>query len=141
VVVRSYYGDRLKVNTQLLCGILLVDFRLDTLPVRSNQTVDCSCPGADCELVTLVAIIFRVSHKVTVKGSIIVPGTDVGQTHSGSLEGKSTITAWKLAPRHKSVKQVANITDPPALSPPLPILISRRWISSPTSGFIIGRFV
>jgi hypothetical protein len=124
VVVRSYYGDRLKVNPQLLRGSLLVDFGLDTLPVRSDQTVDCSRPGADYELVTLVAIIFRVSHKVTVKGSLTVPGTDVGQTHSGSLEGKSTITAWKLAPRRKSVKQVANVTDPPTLSLPLPILIS-----------------
>jgi hypothetical protein len=94
-----------------------VDFGLDTLPLRSDWTVDCTHPGADCELVTLVAIIFRVLHKVTVKGSLTVPGTDVGQTHSGSLEGKSTITAWKLAPRHKSIKQVTNITDPPALSP------------------------
>jgi hypothetical protein len=117
-----------------------VDFGLDTLPLRSDWTVDCTHPGADCELVTLVAIIFRVPHKVTVKGSLTVPGTDVGQTHSGSLEGKSTITAWKLAPRRKSIKQVTNVTDPPALSPPLPILISRCWISSPTSGFILGRF-
>jgi hypothetical protein len=111
------------------------------MPVRSDWTVECTRPGADYELVTLVATIFRISHKVTVKGSLTVPGIDVGQTHLGSLEGKSTITAWKLAPRHKSIKQVANITDPPALSPPLPILISRHWISSPTSGFIIGRFV
>jgi hypothetical protein len=118
-----------------------VDFGLDTLPVRSDWTVDYTRPGADYELVTLVATIFRVSHKVTVKGSLTVPGTDVGQTHSGSLEGKSTITAWKLAPRNKSVKQVANVTDPPDLFPPLPILISRCWISSPTSGFIVGRFV
>jgi hypothetical protein len=118
-----------------------VDFGLDTLPLRSDWTVDCTHPGADYELVTLVATIFRVLHKVTVKGSLTVPGTDVGQTHSGSLEGKSTITAWKLAPRCKSVKQVSNVTDPPTLSPPLPILISRRWISSPTSGFIVGRFV
>jgi hypothetical protein len=112
VVVRSYYGDRLKVNPQLLHGILLVDFGIDTLPIRSDQTVDCTLPGADCELVTLVAIIFRVLHKVTVKGSLTVPGADIGQTHSGSLEGKSTITAWKLAPRHKSVKQVAIVTVP-----------------------------
>jgi hypothetical protein len=118
-----------------------VDFGLVILPIRSDWTVDCTSPGDEYELVTLVAIIFRVSHKVTVKGSLTVPGIDVGQTHSGSLEGKSTITAWKLAPRHKSVKQVTNVTDPPALSPPLPILISRHWISSPTSGFIIGRFV
>ena len=93
VVVILYYGDLFKVNPQLLRGSLLVDFRLDTLPVCSDRTVDCSCPGADCELVTLVAIIFRVLHKVTVKGSLTVPGEDIGQTHSGSLEGKSTITA------------------------------------------------
>jgi hypothetical protein len=124
-----------------LSSVLLKDFELVILPIHSDWTVDCTRPGADCELVTLVAIIFRVLHKVTVKGSLTVPGTDVGQTHSGSLEGKSTITAWKLAPRRKSVKQVANVTDPPALSLPLPILISRRWISSPTSGFIVGSFV
>jgi hypothetical protein len=117
-----------------------VDFGLDTLPVRSDCTVDYTLPGDDYKLVTLVATIFRVSHKVTVKGSLTIPRIDVGQTHSCSLEGKSTITAWKLAPRHKSVKQVSNVTNPPALSPPLPILISRRWISSPTSGFIVGRF-
>jgi hypothetical protein len=118
-----------------------VDFGLVILPIRSDWTVDYTCLGADYKLVTLVAIIFRVSHKVMVKGSLTVPGTDVSQTHSGSLEGKSTITAWKLAPRCKSVKQVTNVTNPPALSPPLPILISQRWISSPTSGFIIGSFV
>jgi hypothetical protein len=118
-----------------------VDFRLVILPIRSDWTVDCTHPGADYELVTLVATIFRVSHKVTVKGSLTIPRTDIGQTHSSSLEGKSTIIAWKIAPKRKSVKQVTNITNPPALSPPLPILISQRWISSPTSGFIIGRFV
>jgi hypothetical protein len=113
VVVGSYYGGHFEVNEQLLRGSLLVDFGLDTLPVRSDRTVDCSRPGADCELVTLVAIIFRVLHKVTVTGSLTVPGTDIGQTHSGSLEGKSTITVWKLAPRRKSVKQVAIVTIPP----------------------------
>jgi hypothetical protein len=113
VVVISYYGGHFKVNPQLLCGILLVDFGLDTLPIRSGRTVDCSRPGADCELVTLVAIIFRVLHKVTVTGSLSVPGADIGQTHSGSLEGKSTITAWKLAQRCKSVKQVTIVTIPP----------------------------
>jgi hypothetical protein len=113
VVVRSYYRDRLKVNPQLLRGSLLVDFRLNTLPVRSDRTVDCTRPGADCELVTIVAIIFRVLHKVTVKGSLTVPGADIGQTHSVSLEGKSTITVWKLAPRRKSIKQVAIVTVPP----------------------------
>jgi hypothetical protein len=121
-------------------GAFQDDFGLVILPIRFDWTVDYTCPGADYELVTLVATIFRVSHKVMMKGSLIVPGTDIGQTHSSSLEGKSTITTWKLAPRRKSVKQVTNITDPPALSPPLPILISRHWISSPTSGFIMGRF-
>jgi hypothetical protein len=91
--------------------------------------------------VTLVAIILRFLHKVTVKGSLSVPGTEIGQTHSGFLEGKSTITAWKLAPRHNSIKKVANIIDPLALSSPLPILISWHWISSPTSGFIVGSLV
>ena len=99
MVVRSYYGDHFEVNPQLRREILLVDFGLDTLPVRSDQTVNCSCPGDECKLVTLVAIIFRVLHKVTVTGNLTVPGADIGQTHSGSLEGKSTITAWKLAPR------------------------------------------
>jgi hypothetical protein len=112
-MVESYYGDHFEVNPQLLHGSLLVSFGLDTLPVRSDQTVDCSRPGADCELVILVAIIFRVLHKVKVTGSLTVPGADIGQTHSGSLEGKSTITAWKLAPRHKSVKQAAIVTVPP----------------------------
>ena len=96
-----------------MSGSLWVDFGLDTLAVRSGRTVDYSRPGADCELVTLVAIIFRFLHKVTVTGSLTVPGADIGQTHSGSLEGKSTITAWKLAPRWKSIKQVAIVTIPP----------------------------
>jgi hypothetical protein len=113
VVVGSYYGDRFKVNPQLLRGILLVDFGLDTLPVRSDRTVDCSRLGADCELVTLVAIIFRVLHEVTAMGSLTVLGADIGQTHSGSLESKSTIAAWKLAPRRKSVKKVAIVTVTP----------------------------
>jgi hypothetical protein len=122
-------------------GSFQVDFGLVILPIRSDWTVDWTCLGADYELVTLVATIFSVSHKVRVKGSLTILGTDVGQTHLGSLEGKSKITTWNLAPRHKSIKQVANVTNPPTLSPPLPILISRCWISSPTSGFIIGRFV
>jgi hypothetical protein len=76
-----------------------------------------------------------------VKGSLTVPGTDVGQTHSGSLEGKSTFTAWNIAPRHKSIKKVTNVIDPPILSLPHPILISQHWISSPTSGLIVGSLV
>jgi hypothetical protein len=95
----------------------LVDFGLDTLLVRSDRTVDYTFPGVECELVTLVAIIFRVLHKVTMKGSLTVPGADIGQTHSSSLEGKFTITVRKLAPRRKSVKQVAIVTVPPYPQP------------------------
>jgi hypothetical protein len=124
VVFGSYIGGHWKVYPRLCVGAFRVDFRLVILPIRFDWTIDCTRPRADYELVTLVAIIFRVSHKVTVKGSLTVPGTDIGQTHSGSLEGKSTITVWNLAPRRKSVKQVTNVTDPPTLSPPLPILIS-----------------
>jgi len=102
-----------------------IDFKLVILHIRSDLTVECTHPGADYELVTLVAIIFRVLQWVMVKGSLTIPRTDVGQTHSGSLEGKPTITAWKLAPRRKSIKQVTNVTDPPTLSLPLPILILR----------------
>jgi hypothetical protein len=76
-----------------------VDFGLDTLPVHSDWTVECTHPGADYKLVTLVAIIFRVLHKVIVKGNLTVPRKNIGQNRSGSLEGKSTLTAWKLAPR------------------------------------------
>jgi hypothetical protein len=73
-------------------GASRVDFELVILPLCSYQTIDCTRPGADCELVSLVSIIFRYLHKVTVKGSLTVPGIDIGQTHSGSLEGKSIIT-------------------------------------------------
>jgi hypothetical protein len=90
-----------------------VDFGLDTLPVHSDWTVDCTHPGVDCELVTLVAIIFRVLHKAMVEGSLTIPGADIGQTHSGSLEGKSTIIVWKLALRRNFVKQVPIVTVPP----------------------------
>jgi hypothetical protein len=124
VVVGSYIGGHWKVYPRLCVGAFHVDFGLVILPIHFDWTVDCTHPEDDYELVTLVAIIFRVLHKVTMKGSLIVPGTDVGQTHSGFFEGKSIITAWKLALRRKSVKQVTNVTDPPALSLPLPILIS-----------------
>jgi hypothetical protein len=124
VVVRSYIGGHLRVYPQLCVGASRVDFRLVILPICLYRTIDCIRPGDGWELVTLVAIIFRVSHKVTMKESLTVPGIDIGQTHSGSLEGKSSIIAWNLAPRRKSIKQVANVTDPPALSLPLPILIS-----------------
>jgi hypothetical protein len=43
-------------------------------------------------VVTLVAYILRVLHKVTMKGQVFtVPGINVGQTHSASLEGIPTI--------------------------------------------------
>jgi hypothetical protein len=104
VVVGSYIGGHWKVYPRLCVGAFQLDFGLVILPIRFDWTIEYTRLGDDYELVTLVATIFRVSHKVTVKGSLIVPGTDVGQTHSGSLEGKSTITVWKLAPRRKSVK-------------------------------------
>jgi hypothetical protein len=78
VVVGSYIGGDLKVYPRLSVGASRVDFRLVILPIRSNGTIDCTRPGADYELVTLVAIIFRVPHKVTVKRSLTVPGTNVG---------------------------------------------------------------
>jgi hypothetical protein len=122
-------------------SVLSKDFGLVILPIHLDWTVECTFPGDNYAFLTLVAIIFRVLHEVTVKGSLTVPRTDVGQTHSGSLEGKSKFTMWMLAPRCKFVKQVTNITDPPSLSLPLPVLILQHWISSPTSGFIVGRFV
>jgi hypothetical protein len=80
-------------------------------------------------------------HEVTVKGKVFtVLGIDVGQTHLGSLEGKSMFIVWKVAPRRKSVKKVINVTFPPALSQPLLTLFPQRWISSPTSAFIVRRF-
>jgi hypothetical protein len=91
-------------------GASQVDFRLIILPIRLDRTVNCTRPGVDCELVSLVVVILRYLHEVTVKGSITLPGTDIGQTHSGSLDGKSTITVWKLAPRRKSFKQVSIVT-------------------------------
>jgi hypothetical protein len=70
----------------------------------------------------------------------MILGIDIVQTHSGSLEGKSKITAWKLEPRCKSVKQVINVTFPPALSQPLLTLFPRCLISSPTSVLIVRTF-
>jgi hypothetical protein len=62
--------------------------------------------GLDCRLfpqalllflVTLAAYLFRVLHEVTVEGQVfMVPGIDVGQTHSGSLEGIPTIMCGSL---------------------------------------------
>jgi hypothetical protein len=124
VVVGSYIGGHWKVYPWLCVGDFRVDFGLVILPICFDWTINCTRLGDDYELVTLVDTILRVSHKVTVKGSLTVPGTDIGQAHLGSLEGKYTITTWKLAPRRKSIKQVTNITDPPTLSLPLPILIS-----------------
>jgi hypothetical protein len=98
-------------------------------------------PGIIVVFGNLSGLSLGLIHEVTVKGKVfVVPGIDVGQTHSGSLEGKSTFIVWKLAPRRKSVKQVVNVTFPPALSHPLLTLFPRHWISSPTSAFIVRRF-
>jgi hypothetical protein len=99
VVVRSYIGGHLRVYPRLCVGASLVDFRLVILPICSDRTVDCTHPRDDCELVSLVSIIFKYLHEVMVKGSLTVPGTGIDQTHLGSFEGKSTITMWNLAPR------------------------------------------
>jgi hypothetical protein len=99
VVVKSYIGGHLRVYPRLCVGASRVDFKLVILPILLDRTANCTRPGADYELVSLVPIIFRYLHDVTVKGNLTVPGTDISETHSGSLEGKSTITAWKLAPR------------------------------------------
>ena len=99
VVVGSYIGGHLKVYPRLCVEAFQVDFGLVILPICSDRTVDCTHLGDNYDLVSLVSIIFRYLHEVMLNGSLTVPGTDIGQTHSGSLEGKSTITAWKLAPR------------------------------------------
>jgi hypothetical protein len=93
-------------------------------------------------LVTLVAYICRVDTQGDNEGeSSLYLGLDVGQTHTGSLDGTPMgKTVWEIAPRRNSVKKVTNVIDPQTLSQPLPILISRCWISSLTSGFIVGRF-
>jgi hypothetical protein len=99
VVVESYIGGHLRVYPQLCVGASRVDFGLVIMPIPLDQTIDCTHSGDDYKLVSLVSIIFRYLHKVMVKGSLTVPGTDIGQTHSGSMEGKYTIIAWKLEPR------------------------------------------
>jgi hypothetical protein len=60
------------------------------MPLRSDYIVDYTLPGDEYELVTLVGTLFRVLHKVTVKGSLTVPGTDIGQTHSAP---------WRVSPQ------------------------------------------
>jgi hypothetical protein len=99
VVVGSYIAGHLKVYPQLCVQASRVDFGLVILPIHLDQTIDCTRPWTNCELVSLVAIIFRYLHEVTVKGSLTVLGINIVQTQSGSLEGKSTITVWKLAPK------------------------------------------
>jgi hypothetical protein len=92
VVVGSYIGGHLKVYPRFCVGASRVDFGLVILPIRLDRIVDCTRPGTNCELVSLAAIIFRYLHKAMMKGSLTIPGTDISQTHLGSLEGKSTIT-------------------------------------------------
>jgi hypothetical protein len=43
-----------------LSSILLNNFGIDIFPINSELNVDCTLLEVDCELVTLVAIIFRV---------------------------------------------------------------------------------
>jgi hypothetical protein len=98
-VVGSYIGDHLRVYPGLCVGASRFIFRLVILPICSYWIFDCTYPVDDCKLVYLVSIIYRYLHKLMVKGSLTIPRIDIGQTHLGSLEGKSIIIAWKLAPR------------------------------------------
>ena len=73
------------------------DFELDTMPLCVDWTFDCSPQASLLLVVTLVTYLLRVLHKVTVKGKFFtVPGIDVGQTHSGSLEGIPMIMCGSL---------------------------------------------
>ena len=72
VVVGSYIGGHWKVYPRLCVGAFRVDFGLVILPIRSVWTVDYTLLGDDYELVTLVATIFRVSHKGYAQGRIRV---------------------------------------------------------------------
>jgi hypothetical protein len=52
-----------------------------------------------------VAYLSRFLHEVTVKGKVFtVPGIDVDQTHSGSLEGIPTIMCGSL---HQGVSSLS----------------------------------
>ena len=81
VVVGSYIGGHLRVYSRLCVGASRVDFKLVILPIPSDQTIDCTLPRAGFKLVSIVAIILRYLHEVTVKTSLTVPGIDIGQTH------------------------------------------------------------
>jgi hypothetical protein len=60
-----------------------------------------------------VTYLSRFLPKVTVEGKVFtVPGIDVDQTHSGSLEGIPTIMCGSLH-SGKSIKQVVSVTFPP----------------------------
>jgi hypothetical protein len=62
-----------------------------------DRTVDCSPKTLLLLVVTLVAYLSRFLPEVTVKGKFFtVPGIDVDQTHSGSLEGIPTIMCGSL---------------------------------------------
>ena len=77
-------------------GASRVDFGLVILPIRSDQTIDYTYPGDYYELVSLVTVILRYLHEVTMKGSLTIPGTNIGQTHLGSLEGNPQLLRGSL---------------------------------------------
>jgi hypothetical protein len=107
--------------------------------------------GSDCPLspqalllsaVTLVAYLIRFFTKGDCGGASLHGTWNRRWPNSlGHLGGYTHDYVWELALGCKSVKQVVNVTFPPALSHPLLTLFLRRWISSPTSVFIVRRFV
>jgi hypothetical protein len=62
------------------------------------------------------------------KGSLIVPRIDIGQTHLGSLEGKSIITAWNLAPKVNPNARLITSTHFQGTS--IPTLVSTSFYST-----------
>jgi hypothetical protein len=74
-----------------LSSVLSKDFIFVILPIRSDWTIDFTRPGVDCELVSLVSIIFRVSTQ----------GDDEGKS-SLYLEQtvvKLTRSPWRVNPQ------------------------------------------
>jgi hypothetical protein len=67
VVVGSYIGGDLRVYPRLCVGASRIDFGLVIMPICSDQNVNCTRLGAECELVSLVDIILRYLHEVIVK--------------------------------------------------------------------------
>jgi hypothetical protein len=74
-----------------LSSVLSKDFRLVIMPIRLDWTVDCTLLGADCEFVSLVAIIFRV----------FTQGDDEGKSslYLEKMVVKLTQAPWRVNPQ------------------------------------------